>query len=147
MSTRLLAPVQAWSARRALRAARASADEQLLASRLPSPRLAWRAAELTAQEHRIELGRSLTDVVHAADERLLPSASPLDRSAVRESRAQLLGLAARLFDADRAVAPRGVLLVERLLGDGFGPLYGRSGTRPLRLELARALAALDGRDE
>src|SRR5579884_132516 len=143
MATRLLAPVQAWSARRALRAARASADEQLLASRLPSPRLAWRSAELTSAEHRVALGRSLADVVHAADERLLPGATPLDRSAVRESRAQLLGVAALLFDTGRTVAPRGVLMVEHLLGDGAGPLYGRSGARPLRLELARVAAALE----
>lgn len=146
MSTRLLAPVHAWSARRALHAARRSADEQLLASRLPSPRLAWRVAELTSQEHRIELGRSLAGVVHAADERLLPSAAPLDRGSIRESRAQLLDLAARLFDDDRGVAPRGVLLVERLLSDSSGPLYGRGSARRLRLELVRLAAALDGRD-
>ncbi|SRR5579885_1545338 len=146
MSIRLLAPVHAWSERRALRAARQSADEQLLASRLPSPRLAWRVAELTSQEHRVELGRSLADVVHAADERLLPSASPLDRPAVRSARAQLLDLASRLFDADRSVAPRGVLLVERLLHDPAGPLYGRGTSRRLRLELARVAAALDGNE-
>ncbi len=147
MATRLLAPMHAWSERRALRAARRSADEQLLASRLPSPRLAWRVAELTSPAYRIALGRSLADVVHAADERLLPSASPIDRAAVRTSRAQLLDLAARLFDADRSVAPRGVLLVERLLRDPADPLYGRSTGRRLRLELARTAAALDGRDE
>src|SRR5581483_10253753 len=133
MSTRLLAPMHAWSERRALRAARRSADEQLLASRLPSPRLAWRVAELTAPDHRIDLGRSLSDVVHASDERLLPSASPLDRAAVRSSRAQLLDVASRLFDADRDVTLRGVLLVERLLRDSAGPLYGRGASRRLRL--------------
>jgi hypothetical protein len=147
MTARLLAPVHAWGARRALRAARRSADEQLLGTRLPSPRLAWRVAELTSDEHRVEVGRSLTEVVRAADERLLPSASPLDRASIREARAQLLDLAARLFDQERGVAPRGVLLVERLLCDGDGPLYGRSSARRLRLELARLAAALDGRDE
>lgn len=143
----LLAPVHAWSARRELRAARRSADEQLLASRLPSPRLAWRVAELVAEEHRIEIGRSLTDVIHASDERLLPSASPLDRAAVRECRPQLLGLASRLFDLERPVAPRGVLLVEQLLREGDGPLYGRGSPRRLRLQVARIESALDGSEE
>src|SRR5581483_12353180 len=109
MSTRLLAPMHAWSERRALRAARRSADEQLLASRLPSPRLAWRAAELVDPVHRVALGRALTHVVHAADERLLPSARPINRGAVRACRAQLLELASCLCDTDRTISPRGVL--------------------------------------
>ena len=143
----LLAPMRAWSARRELRAARNSADEQLLASRLPSPRLAWRVAELTADEHRIGLGRSLTDVVHSSDERLLPNASPIDRGIVRECRPQLLGLASRLFDLERSVAPRGVLLAERLLQGADGPLYGNGSQRRLRLEIHRIEAALDGRED
>jgi hypothetical protein len=131
-----------WADRRALRAARRHADEQLLESRLPSPRLAWRIAELTSLDHRVELGRALTEVVHAADDRLLPGARPLDRPAIRESRAQLLDVAAALFDGDRAVAPRGILLIEQLLGDGRGPLYGRSEPRRLRVELLNVREAL-----
>jgi hypothetical protein len=144
MSSRLLSPVHSWTARRALRAARRRADDELLATRLPSPRLAWRAEELVADDNRIDLGRSLTDVVHSADERLLPSASPLNRSAVRATRSQLLELAARLYDLSRPVAPRGVLLVERLLTDGSGPLYDRRSPNRLRAEVVRDLAALDG---
>jgi hypothetical protein len=146
MSSRLLAPVRGWEARRALRAARRRADAELLATRLPSPRLAWRTAELIAEENRIDLGRSVTDVVHAADERLLPSASPIDRAAVRAARPQLLELAARICDLSRPVAPRGVLLVDSLLVDGSGPLYGRGAPNRLRSEVARVLAALDGGD-
>jgi hypothetical protein len=138
-----VALLKSWSEHRALRSARRSADEQLLASRLPSPRLAWRVAELTDLAHRVELGRALTDVVHGADERLLPSATPLNRGAVRECRAQLLELASRLFDGDRSVTPRGVLLVDRLLRDGVGPLYGAEPARKLRLELARIDEALN----
>ncbi|HEV2593360.1 MAG TPA: hypothetical protein VGU02_15865 [Gaiellaceae bacterium] len=122
-----MAVLKSWSEHRALRAARRSADEQLLTSRLPSPRLAWRVAELTGSEHRVELGRALTDVVHSADERLLPNAKPLNRGAVRVCRAQLLELAACLFDAERPVTPRGVLLVEHLLRDGA--LYGPGNLR------------------
>jgi hypothetical protein len=146
MSSRLLAPVRGWEARRALRAARRRADTELLATRLPSPRLAWRTEELIAEDNRVELGRSLTDVVHSSDERLLPGASPLNRASIRDLRAQLLELSARLYDLPRAVAPRGILLVERLLYDGSGPLYGQSEPKELRAEVQQALAALDGED-
>lgn len=146
MSSRLLSPVRGWEARRALRAARRRADAELLSTRLPSPRLAWRTEELVAEDSRVELGRSLTDVVHSADGRLLPGASPLNRAAIRASRAPLLALAARLYDLPRPVAPRGVLLVDNLLHNGSGPLYGRSRLNGLRAELEQALAALDGDD-
>jgi two-component system sensor histidine kinase KdpD len=139
----LLRPYREWQARRALRAARRAADEELIVTRLPSPRLAWRIAELVSDDNRTTLARSLTDTVHAADERFLPSASPLDRGAVRESRAQLLELTARIADLDRPVMPRGVLLVERLLGATDSPLYARVPTARVRDEIARTLAALD----
>jgi hypothetical protein len=142
MELRLPTPFRSFSEHRQLQTARRLADEQLIESRLPSPRLAWRVAELLAEEHRIGLGRSLTDVVHAADERLLPGAKPVDRGAVRENRAQLLDLAASLFDAERSVRPRGVLMLERLLRDGSGPLYGRDAPRKLRLALAEIREAL-----
>lgn len=121
--------LKSWSDHRALRATRRRADEQLLASRLPSPRLAWRIAELTSPEHRDQLARALADAVHTADERFLPSTKPLNRPAVREARAQLLDLASSLFDGDRSVSPRAVLLIERLLDDGGSPLYD-NGARP-----------------
>lgn len=129
MSSRLLAPLHGWEARRALRTARRSADAELVAARLAPPRLAWRTAELTAERNRVALGRSLTDIVRAADERLLPGAAPIDRAAVRANRAQLLELASRLFDAAQPVSPRGILLLERLLNEG--PLYGRRATGDL----------------
>jgi hypothetical protein len=134
--------VKSWSDHRALRAARRSADEQLLASRLPSPRLAWRIAELTSPEHRDEVGRALADAVHAADERFLPSARPLNRGAVREARAELLELAACLFDSDRFVSARAVLLAERLLADGAGPLYGNDSAHKLCLRVKEIREAL-----
>jgi hypothetical protein len=146
VASRLLAPVRSWEARRALRDARRRADAEILGARLPSPRLAWRTGELVADDNRVELGRSLTDVVHSADERLLPSATPLDRNGIRGSRAQLLQLAARLYDVSQPVAPRGVLLVDRLLVDGSSPLYARSPANRLRLAVAEALEALDGVD-
>jgi hypothetical protein len=143
MLDRFAAPVRGLHARHAARIARHRADDELLASRLPSPRLAWRSAELTSEENRTRLGRSLTDVVRGADERLLPNATPLNRAAVRSNRAPLLGLASRICDLDAPVMPRGVLLVDRLLSDGSGPLYGRGDPRNLRREIERARAALD----
>src|SRR4051794_9991904 len=144
MTSRLLAPVRGWEARRALRSARRRADDEILASRLHSPRVAWRIDELLADSNRIDLGRSVIDVVHGADERRLPSASPLDRLGIRECRAQLLELAALLCDVAHPVSPRGVLLVERLLLDSAGPLYGRSDPARLRRKLVHLRAELDG---
>jgi len=144
MTSKLLAPMRSWEARRALRGARRRADEELAATRLPPPRLAWRAAELVADENRIDLARSLTDVVHAADERLLPAASPIARAAVRACRPQLLALAARLFDVPNPVSARGVLLVDQLLTDGTGPLYGWGDAGRLLAAATHILAVLDG---
>lgn len=108
--------------------------------RIPSPRLAWRTAELVAADHRVALGRSIADTVRGADERLLPSASPIDRGAVRECRAELLELASRMFDFDRPVRPRGVIYVERLLERG--PLYEPTSGARLAAEIGRCLEEL-----
>ena len=138
---RFAVPLRGWEARRTLRSERRQADAELLHARRPTPRLAWRTAELIDDERRIDTARRLTDIVHAADERFLPGASPVDRGAVRECRAQLLELAARICDTSRPVAPRGVLLVLGLL-DG-GPLY-RNGRAPaLRRDVVAAREALE----
>jgi hypothetical protein len=144
MSSKLLGPVRGWEARRALRAARRRADAELMSTRLPSPRLAWRTSELVGEEHRVDLARALTDIVHAADERLLPTVSPVDRAAVRVCRPQLLELASRLCDLERPVTARGVLLVEVLLADGSGPLYSRRPPDGLAGAVAEAVAELEG---
>jgi hypothetical protein len=136
-------PYREWQARRALRAARQAADAELIVTRLPSPRFAWRTRELVSDEHRLDLGRSLTATVHSADERFLPSASPLDRGAVRACSSQLLELASRLLDLERPVMPRGVLLVERLLSGRESPLYARVEHARVREEIARTLLALE----
>ena len=142
----LLAPIRGWNEKRALRNERRRADRELIQARLPSPRLAWRTQELVDEENCVDLGRSLTDIVHAADERLLPNARPLDRAAVRENRAELLDLASRLFAVADPVQPRGILLVERLLVDASGPLYGKHDPIRLRLAVRKARAALEGDD-
>jgi hypothetical protein len=139
----VLRPLRDWERRRALRVARAAADAELIDARLPSPRLAWRTEELVSESHRLAVGRELAAVVHAADERLLPGSSPLDRGAVREARAVLLELASRLFDLDRTVLPRGVLLAEQLLTDSRSPLFTHHATDAMRERAGEALHALD----
>jgi hypothetical protein len=134
-------PLRGWEARRALRAERRRADEELLRSRRPSLRLAWRVAELVSDEQRINLGRQVAEVVHSADERFLPGASPIDRRAVRENRAQLLELGSRLFDTTRPVTPRGILLVQRLFEDGA--VYGNGRAPRLRRDVEEARDALE----
>jgi hypothetical protein len=146
MALKLTSPLRGFEARRALKTARRRADEEILATRLPSPRLAWRVAELVSEENRVDLGRSLTDVVQAADERLLPTASPLDRVAVREARPQLLALAGRLYDTSQTVTARGVLLVDKLLVDGNGLLYGHSNPARLAAKAEELFAVLAGND-
>ena len=139
---KLLGPVHSWEARRALRAARRAADDELLETSLAPPRLAWRVEELTDDQHRLELGRAVTHVVHAADERLLPTASPIDRPAIRVCRAELLELASRLCDLGRPVAARGVVRVDRLLTSDRSPLFGRCNTGRLRAAVAACLEDL-----
>ena len=124
-----------------LRAERDRADAELADSRLPSPRLAWRINELVTDEHRLQLARQLTDVVHASDERRLPNARPINRGAVRESRSELLDIAARLFDTKRPVAARGIVLLERMLDRGT--LYGDDRPRQLQVEAATVRDALE----
>jgi hypothetical protein len=130
---------------RELKKARRRADVELLRATIPPLRLAWRSAELTAGGHRLELAREVRGLVHAADPQYLPSSSPVNRGAVRTEAEALLALAERLSELERPVAPRGVLMVERFLIDGSGPLYLREDAAALGRALARVATALEGR--
>jgi hypothetical protein len=145
VSLRVTQPFKELQRRRALQAERRAADEELIASVLPSPRLAWRVHELVAPEYRLGVSRGLTDVVHEADGTRLPGASPLNRAAVRSARPQLLALASRLADLEAHVLPRGILLAERLVADSHSPLYDRACADRARRDAERALAALERR--
>ena len=142
---RVVQPFRELKKRRALQAERRAADGELIASVLPSPRLAWRVQELTSPEHRLDVSRDITSAVHDADGNRLPGASPLNRAAVRSARAQLLALASRLSDLEVPVLPRGVLLAERLVADSHSPLYDRARADRARREAERALTALERR--
>ncbi len=131
--------------RRGLRAERRAADAELIASALPSPRLAWRVHELVSTENRLAVARDVTSAVHDADSGRLPGASPLNRVAVRAARPQLLALASRLADLETRVLPRGVLLAARLVSDSRSALYDRAQADRARREAERALRALEQR--
>lgn len=128
--------------RRRLRSERRAADEELIDSTWVPPRLAWRVGELVIRSNRLDLARSLRRVIRDADARYLPNASPINRPAIRAESRKLLEIARRLED-DRPVPPRGVLLADRLLTDGLGPLYSRERTDELPSYLDAALDALE----
>jgi hypothetical protein len=142
---RVRRPFRELQKRRGLQAERRAADEELIASILPTTRLAWRALELTSVDHRLAVARDLTNAVHDADGNHLPGASPLNRAAVRSARSQLLALASRLADVEKPVLPRGVLLADRLVSDTHSPLYDRARADRARHQAERALQALERR--
>jgi hypothetical protein len=137
--------LQRWHERRTLRVARWAADTELARREPPPLRLAWRVEELVATKRRLDLAHSLRTLVRDAGPRYLPSASPVNRLAVRAESETFLALAGRLADLERPVAPRGVVLLERLLAEPSGPLYDRELVDDLPLYLDTARAALEPR--
>lgn len=101
----------------------------------------WREEELTSARALAGRRREIERLVRSASGDRLPSASPMNRGAVRASSGLLRTLAARLAD-DRPVAPRGVLYVDQLLGDPASPLYGEHAEL-LPRAITRVLGALD----
>ena len=132
-------------ARRALRALRAAADTDLARRDRPPLRLAWRVEELVGTKNRLDLAHSVRSLVRDARPSYLPSASPFNRLVVRAESDQLLAVAARLADLERPVAARGVVLLERLLTDGSGPLYDRDRVDEFGSTLDTILDALEPR--
>lgn len=134
-----------FKARRGLRAARGAADTELLRRESPPLRLSWRVEELLAPKNRLDLAHILRSLVRESDARYLPSASPINRVAVRAEADTLLAIAARLADLDRPVAARGVVYVDRMLVDGSGPLYDRELVDDLPAYLDTVIEALEPR--
>ena len=132
-------------ARRALRAVRAAADTDLARRDRPPLRLAWRVEELVGTKNRLDLAHSVRSLVRDARPSYLPSASPFNRLVVRAESDALLAVAARLADLERPVAARGVVLLERLLTDGSGPLYDRDRVDEFGSTLDTILGALEPR--
>jgi hypothetical protein len=85
--------------------------------------------------------REVRRIVRAASPDRLPSASPLNRSAVRGSAGLLDALAERLGD-ERPVSAFGMLHVDQLLRDPASALYSEYDEL-LPRALTRVLGALD----
>jgi hypothetical protein len=135
--------VTAHRERRSLRAARYAADTEILLGRGVPLRLAWRAEELVTTKSRLDLAHELRSLVRHASARLLPAASPVNRGAVRVESPVLRELAERLSDLGRPVAPRGVVMLRRLLDDRDGPVYERDRAAELGDALDSVLDALE----
>jgi hypothetical protein len=140
-----LEALKRWHERRTLRVTRWAADTELARRETLPLRLAWRVEELVATKSRLDLAHSLRTLVRDAGPRYLPSASPVNRVAVRAEAETILALAGRLADLDRPVAPRGIVLLKRLLTEPSGPLYDRELVDDLPLYLDTARAALEPR--
>ena len=133
-------------ARRAARIARWEADTEIAAcDGSPPLNLAWRVDELVGTKNRLDLAHTLRSLVADCGARYLPSASPVNRRAVRENGTRLRAIAERLSGLERPVAARGVVLLDRLLVDGSGPLYDRQRSDELAPALDFALNALESR--
>ena len=145
----LLAALRAARALRDRAALRRTADELIRSGVRIHPQstlLVWRAAELTSDRNRKVLSRSLSAIARELARQPLVSPVPLDRRAVRPHVTSVGALAARVGRLECPVSPRGILLVDELLTDGFAsPLYigGRREDVPAALE--RCLCALDDR--
>ena len=93
------------------------------------------------------LADSLKEAIRVSERRANPRVSasvPVVRVDVRAARAALLDLECSLR-RDGDVSPVGVVLAERLLTDGNGPLYVKSANDALWHAARDASAALDGR--
>jgi hypothetical protein len=118
MVARLLARIRGWSI-----------DDQFLAGRTPNgdPVASARLARLLDIRYRSKLADALRRLLEAARHPQLNryiAELPLQAREVLETEPLILELAADL-EADEAVSPRGVILVDRLIRDGNSPVYWR----------------------
>jgi hypothetical protein len=125
---------------------RAIADERILWGAVPrasAELLTWRASELTSPYHRAELARLCGRFVA---ERGNPRcrAYAVNRQALADHLHLLVELAERLDETTTPVTPQGVILAERVLCDGAGPLFNSARADLLRPMLIAALATLEG---
>jgi hypothetical protein len=142
----LAAAVRGVRAEHELRLLRQQADRALLRGIAPMYRsalVAWRAAELTAEAHRLAVAESVNRLLRELDPAKLPGASPLNRVAARSQEDLIVRLRARLADVGSPVEARGVLMAEWLLGDITSPLYDRDRADSLARTLTRTIAALE----
>jgi hypothetical protein len=111
-----------------------------------SPELALRSRRLTSEPYRRVLADSLDEVLCVAEGRgpRVSASPPLAHREVRAARAALLDLS-RALRQHTVVNASGVVLAQRLLTDGAGPLYIESRNDELWRAARGASAALDTR--
>ena len=108
-------------------------------------RYGWRAVELTSPRERRLLGRSVRRIVPELAAGRPPGASPLNRTALRPFRSELIALADRLDDLERPVSAAGILGVHRLLTEPGSVLYSRPSFDKQPRDIGAELGAiLDG---
>ena len=100
---------------------------------------------MVGARRRKSLARSLEGVIRSLDPRLLPGASPLNRSGLWLYVPELRTLATRVGDLRRPVSRRGLDLVHDLLTDGGSPLYDRDRIGELPETVKSILVALETR--
>jgi hypothetical protein len=123
-----------------LRFSRSGVRRRHFASRIDR----WRGLELTSARKRLQLARSLEDVVDELHGPVrLPGASPLNRVGLQSHEQELAALVARLAALDRPVTESGMRLVNALVTDGGSPLYDREAAGEIPAVLARVLDALE----
>jgi hypothetical protein len=101
--------------------------------------IAARAEVLRSRREREAVASGIYDALKDASRRrpAFTVRVPVQRDAVRDSRAELLALAAELRQATDASA-RGVATAKLLLTDGDGPLYAERGLGALAGAVSRA---------
>lgn len=129
---------------RELRRRRESADVVLASA--PGPRVpdrvTWRASELTSHYHRLRLAKQLRRLARMADETVLLTSVPVFLSTLRPNRDELELVAVLVGRLEQPVTPRGIVLLENLLGSAGSPLYGPGNAADLAYALSRVQGAL-----
>ena len=124
---------------------RGSLDSRLARGASPdeAPDLAARARQLMSRRQRTRLAEGLERSVQTVEEpsQRFDASAPLDRTAVKDARDDLVALALELRSGD-PLNPRGVALVEQLLTHGDSPLYVHAPAGALRQAARQARAAL-----
>ena len=125
------------------RAARRNADAETRASETAAttPRLAGRGARLDEEPPRSRAFPALARTRRGP--RYLPTASPVNRGAVRAESAALLDIATRSRISTVRSRRKGLVLADGLLMDGSGPLYDRERAGELPAFLDATLEALE----
>ena len=135
-----------FSRRRELARARRAADEQLeyVAGTVVPAKLVWRTNELLSRDNRRNLARQMHKLSRMANEKVLITSVPVSVSTLWANRDRLAGIANLLEDFDQPLAPRGIVMLDKLLCNSVdSPLYHRYQPYELAAALQQIRDALD----